>query len=92
MASADDVPSIQLNGSTEPTTMAQPDNTPSVANFGEPMSSPTRPSAPRNDTTFSKFSTMSVPPEGSILTGKQEHCEPHADCPPPTAPHPLTRT
>jgi len=34
---------------------------------------PERPVVLRNDTTFSKFSVMSVPPEGSILTGKQEH-------------------
>jgi len=27
----------------------------------------------RADTNYSKFSTVSVPPEGSILTGKQEH-------------------
>jgi hypothetical protein len=62
-------PSIQLNGATEPTTM---NPKPSVQNFGEPA----RPAEPtRNDTTYSKFSVMSVPPEGSILTGKQEHCE-----------------
>lgn len=84
MASQDDVPAIQLNGATEPTTtttMAQPPptNTPSVANFGEPVPfTPYRPTATRNDTTYSKFSTVSVPPEGSILTGKQEHCERHA--------------
>ncbi|KAF2850794.1 hypothetical protein T440DRAFT_396525 [Plenodomus tracheiphilus IPT5] len=64
---ADTPPAITLNGATEPTTM---DVQPSVNNFGEP---PERPTVPRNDTTFSKFSTMSVPPEGSILTGKQEH-------------------
>lgn len=33
-----------------------------------------RPAPSRADTTYSKFSMMSVPPEGSILTGKQEHC------------------
>ncbi|KAF2271990.1 uncharacterized protein EI97DRAFT_437368 [Westerdykella ornata] len=32
-----------------------------------------RPKGQRNDTNFSKFSYRSVPPEGSILTGKQEH-------------------
>ncbi|KAL1603943.1 hypothetical protein SLS60_005535 [Paraconiothyrium brasiliense] len=56
--------------------MATPvaDNTPSVPAFGEPQSSTSRPGAPaRNDTTYSKFSMMSVPPEGSVLTGKQEH-------------------
>jgi hypothetical protein len=79
MASGD-VPSLQLNGAVEPTTMAPPaaDNTPSVSNFGEPKPSPSRPGAPpRNDTTYSKFSMMSVPPEGSVLTGKQEHCKQH---------------
>lgn len=65
----DTPPAIQLNGATEPTTM---NFQPSVQNFGEPSD---RPIVPRNDTTFSKFSTMSVPPEGSILTGKQEHCK-----------------
>jgi hypothetical protein len=33
-----------------------------------------RPLAERNDTNYSKLSMMSVPPAGSILTGKQEHC------------------
>jgi hypothetical protein len=48
---------------------------PSVSNFGEPHTTPSnRPPTLRNDTNYSKFSTMSVPPEGSILTGKQEHC------------------
>ncbi|CAN9340732.1 unnamed protein product [Alternaria alternata] len=66
-ANLDAPPAIQLNGATEPTTM---NPQPSVQNFGEPA----RPAVPtRNDTTFSKFSTVSVPPEGSILTGKQEH-------------------
>ncbi|KAH5721115.1 hypothetical protein HBI20_103050 [Parastagonospora nodorum] len=32
-----------------------------------------RPTPARADTTYSKYSMMSVPPEGSILTGKQEH-------------------
>jgi len=66
-ANLDTPPAIQLNGATEPTTM---NPQPSVQNFGEPA----RPAVPqRNDTSYSKFSTMSVPPEGSILTGKQEH-------------------
>jgi len=66
-ANLDTPPAIQLNGATEPTTMTPQ---PSVQNFGEPA----RPAVPqRNDTSYSKFSTMSVPPEGSILTGKQEH-------------------
>jgi len=70
-ANLDTPPAIQLNGATEPTTM---NPQPSVQNFGEPA----RPAVPqRNDTSYSKFSTMSVPPEGSILTGKQEHCKPY---------------
>ncbi|KAH7399550.1 hypothetical protein BKA66DRAFT_508437 [Pyrenochaeta sp. MPI-SDFR-AT-0127] len=63
----DTPPAIKLNGAIEPTTM---DPKPAVQNAGE---LPGRPAIPRNDTTYSKFSTMSVPPEGSILTGKQEH-------------------
>lgn len=62
-------PAIQLNGSTEPTTMeTAPPKTQETDSQHPPLS--------RNDTTFSKFSYMSVPPEGSILTGKQEHCKP----------------
>lgn len=68
---ADTPPSIKLNGAIEPTTM---DAQPPVQNYGEP---PDRPVVPRNDTTYSKFSLMSMPPEGSILTGKQEHCTRH---------------
>ena len=68
----DTPPAIQLNGRSEPTTMSVQ---PSLQNFGEPQD---RPTIPRNDTTFSKFSMMSVPPEGSILTGKQEHCMQHS--------------
>jgi hypothetical protein len=71
MASGD-LPALQLNGSVEPTTM---DNQPTVQRFGETQATIGRPSAARNDTNLSKFSMMSVPPEGSILTGKQEHCE-----------------
>lgn len=62
-------PTITLNSAAEPTTM---NPQPSMQRFGEP---PDRPVVPRNDTTYSKFSMMSMPPEGSILTGKQEHCE-----------------
>ncbi|KAH7076654.1 hypothetical protein BKA63DRAFT_287109 [Paraphoma chrysanthemicola] len=64
-------PSIKLNGAAEPTTMT---TQPPVSNFGgadAPVAD--RPTPSRADTTFSKYSTMSVPPEGSILTGKQEH-------------------
>ncbi|KAH8631027.1 hypothetical protein IG631_15604 [Alternaria alternata] len=78
-ANLDAPPAIQLNGATEPTTM---NPQPSVQNFGEPA----RPAVPtRNDTTFSKFSTVSVPPEGSILTGKQEHCKQYIIIPGPLA-------
>lgn len=74
-------PELQINGDT----LLNYSNP--VANFGEPneaqsqpqsQSQPARPHAARNDTNFSKFSTMSVPPEGSILTGKQEHCRRHS--------------
>jgi len=62
-------PAIQLNGTTEPTTM----------NAQAPIQKSDqslRPAVPmRNDTSYSNFSTVSVPPEGSILTGKQEHCK-----------------
>ncbi|KAF1959086.1 hypothetical protein CC80DRAFT_591170 [Byssothecium circinans] len=70
--SQDELPALRLNGSVEPTTM---DNTnrPTVEDFGEPRTSPNRPTAARNDTTYSKYSMTSMPPEGSILTGKQEH-------------------
>jgi hypothetical protein len=60
-------PAIQLNGATEPTTMSPQTTT-------THLSEPVRPALPtRNDTSYSKFSVLSVPPEGSILTGKQEH-------------------
>lgn len=62
-------PAITLNGAPEPTAM---NTQPSAQTSGD---APMRPAVPRNDTTFSKFSVMSVPPEGSILTGKQEHCK-----------------
>jgi hypothetical protein len=70
-------PSIKLNGATEPTTMAAQ---PSGAQYGEPYEPiADRPAPARADTTYSKFSMMSVPPEGSILTGKQEHCTQHSN-------------
>lgn len=69
-ANLDTPPAIQLNGATEPTTM-----NPQAPAAQEPDQS-LRPALPmRNDTSYSKFSTVSVPPEGSILTGKQEHCK-----------------
>lgn len=78
-------PALKLNGAAEPTTMD--DNRPTVASFGEPhhdrAAAEPRPLAARTNTTFSKMSTMSVPPEGSILTGKQEHCELPPSPPPP---------
>ena len=65
-------PGLVLNGNPVPTMDSQP----SVSNFGEPQeSSPERPSARRADTNYTMASMMSVPPEGSILTGKQEHCK-----------------
>tara|TARA_R110002003_G_scaffold126_15_gene11563 strand:+ start:19363 stop:19614 length:252 start_codon:yes stop_codon:yes gene_type:complete len=75
--SANAPPSIKLNGAEEPTTMT---TQPPVSSFGEPNATGAeRPAPSRADTTFSKFSTMSVPPDGSILTGKQEHCMHHLD-------------
>ncbi|KAH8733077.1 hypothetical protein GQ44DRAFT_601285 [Phaeosphaeriaceae sp. PMI808] len=67
--SASTPPSIKLNGAAEPTTMA----TQPPVSYAD-KSDARRPAAlVRADTTFSKMSMMSVPPEGSILTGKQEH-------------------
>jgi hypothetical protein len=70
---AGEVPALQLNGSEEPTTMERVK--PSMQNFGEPQVAAERPPATRNDTNVSKISAVSIPPEGSILTGKQEHCQ-----------------
>ncbi|KAF2013173.1 PX domain-containing protein [Aaosphaeria arxii CBS 175.79] len=71
-------PLLKLNGSVEPTTMDKTPapslpntNTSSAQNSALDQAS--RPHAVRTETNLSKFSTMSVPPEGSILTGKQEH-------------------
>jgi hypothetical protein len=63
-------PALKLNGDTIL------DEQPTAASSTEqPTEAPImRPSPARNDTTYSKYSQMSVPPEGSILTGKQEHC------------------
>jgi hypothetical protein len=64
-------PAVKLNGSTimdEQPARASGTTQPDEAAVE-------RPAAARNDTTYSKYSQMSVPPEGSILTGKQEHCE-----------------
>lgn len=74
-------PALKLNGSTimdeQPATASQTTQPAEEASVD-------RPRAARNDTTYSKYSQMSVAPEGSILTGKQEHCE--VACPsPPTA-------
>lgn len=52
------------------------DNQPTVSNFGEPQDAGAeRPTPKRVDTNYTMASMMSVPPEGSILTGKQEHCK-----------------
>jgi hypothetical protein len=68
-------PGLVLNGTTVPIM----DNQPTVSNFGEPQNvGAERPMAKRVDTNYTMASMMSVPPEGSILTGKQEHCkQPH---------------
>lgn len=65
-------PSIRLNGANQPPAM--PPQQPDAQTFGAEMADTSRPTPARADTTYSKFSMMSVPPEGSILTGKQEHC------------------
>jgi hypothetical protein len=63
-------PGLVLNGTTVPIM----DNQPTVSNFGEPQDvDAERPMAKRVDTNYTMASMMSVPPEGSILTGKQEH-------------------
>lgn len=65
-------PALAINGTTLPTMNSQP----SVASFGEPQApGADRPGPRRVDTNYTMASTMSVPPEGSILTGKQEHCK-----------------
>jgi hypothetical protein len=46
----------------------------SAASFDPQGSALNRPFTNRSDTTYTQMSMMSVPPEGSILTGKQEHC------------------
>ncbi|PVI08058.1 hypothetical protein DM02DRAFT_648122 [Periconia macrospinosa] len=71
----DQLPSLRLNGNIEPSTTMDLSNTKSQIQVqGIAQTSPKRPHLPaRNDTTYSKYSIMSVPPEGSILTGKQEH-------------------
>lgn len=67
-------PGLALNGYPEPTTTM--DNQPSVSNFGEPhVAGAGRPGPARADTNYTMASMMSVPPEGSVLTGKQEHCK-----------------
>lgn len=65
-------PGLVLNGATVPTMDSQP----TVSSFGEPQDAGAeRPKAKRVDTNYTMASMMSVPPEGSILTGKQEHCK-----------------
>ncbi|XPS70285.1 hypothetical protein M3J09_002513 [Ascochyta lentis] len=64
-------PGLALNGYAEPTTMQ---NQPPVSNFGGPHAADAgRPGPARADTNYTMASMMSLPPEGSILTGKQEH-------------------
>lgn len=71
----DTPPGLALNGYAVPAT----GNQPSVPNFGEPQGTEAeRPNVQRVDTNYTMASMMSVPPEGSILTGKQEHCK-HAN-------------
>ena len=65
-------PGLVLNGTTVPIM----DNQPTISNFGESQDAGAkRPMAKRVDTNYTMASMMSVPPEGSILTGKQEHCK-----------------
>ncbi|KAF2204196.1 hypothetical protein GQ43DRAFT_365136 [Delitschia confertaspora ATCC 74209] len=65
-------PALQLNGSIEPTTF---ESNPFVDQPGELGSiRQERPHPTRSGTSnYSKLSIMSEPPEGSVLTGKQEH-------------------
>ncbi|KAJ4350757.1 hypothetical protein N0V95_004434 [Ascochyta clinopodiicola] len=66
-------PGLALNGYAEPTTK---EKQPPVSNFGGPHAAAAgagRPGPARADTNYTMASMMSVPPEGSILTGKQEH-------------------
>lgn len=81
-------PGLALNGDAAATTTM--DNQPSVSSFSEPQAAAAaRPGPARADTNYTMASMMSVPPEGSILTGKQEHCMP---CRLPTPCKPLTHT
>ncbi|KAF2806784.1 uncharacterized protein BDZ99DRAFT_85285 [Mytilinidion resinicola] len=65
-------PALKLNGAVEPTTM---DTVPPLQSSGTPDPSKVKRPVPARAGTsnFSKLSTNTVPPEGSILTGKQEH-------------------
>lgn len=66
-------PGLALNRYAEPTTM---DDQALVSNSSKPHAADAgRPAAARVDTNYTMASMMSVPPEGSILTGKQEHCK-----------------
>jgi hypothetical protein len=80
-------PGLVLNGTTVPIM----DNQPTVSNFGEPQDvDAERPMSKRVDTNYTMASMMSVPPEGSILTGKQEHCKQPGDSSPPRHAHTYT--
>lgn len=74
MAQGSTPPGLAINGNTVPAM----NNQPAVANFGEPQDTGAeRPNVQRVDTNYTMASMMSLPPEGSILTGKQEHCKQH---------------
>jgi hypothetical protein len=69
---ATNAPALQLNGSVQPTV----NNTEPQDNKPDQLvkAKEERPRPLRSGTSgFSKMSMMSLPPEGSILTGKQEH-------------------
>lgn len=64
-------PAVQVNGNQVMAASSAEDE-PKEVFYDAPSE---RPPPTRKDTTYSKYSTMSVPPVGSLLTGKQEHCE-----------------
>jgi hypothetical protein len=71
-------PVISLNGESAPATAPQPTN-PSSSET-DATQAPTRIALKRSaPSTASKFSVQSVPPPGSVLTGKQEHCKTRLD-------------
>ena len=71
----DEPPALRLNGFAEPTMLAEPSNEPPAP--PAPPASPPAPSRPRplaRPSILSKYSALSVLPEGAVLSGKQEHC------------------